>query len=238
VIKLTGQISVDWLDKVEPAFVDGNVDGVFMWIESGGGSVQEAQLLTHGLLALKSKYSKPLYIYTEYALMSGAYWAAMAADSIFAAPSAEVGSIGVWLKRVDETVRDSINGVTVYTFRSAELKTVGDPHVRMTLNEAWFLSIEVQRVYVEFLKVVYGRRFDNFARALFMGNKLFYSAEDSLGVREFLVGIASGRSYDAELAYSAGLIDGVGYFDEIVIQFVKKGWFVVNKAGSTVGLFR
>lgn len=235
--KFMGRISPTWAHELELTFSDANVSGVLMWIESGGGSVPDAKLLAHGLTMLREKYNKPFYVFTEYALMSGAYWAATVSDSIFAAPSAGVGSIGVWMRRVDVSRMDSLSGIDVYTIRSGELKTTGDPHVKMSPNEFIYLMQELQRVYVEFVSVVFQNRFEHLAQAIIPWKPTSFTVDDSSAVGHFLLQISDGEVYDAEIAQEAGLIDGVGYFDEIVAMFEGIGWFVVDSEGRPVGLF-
>jgi signal peptide peptidase SppA len=68
------------------------VDAIVLSIDSPGGQVGGiAELSNH----IKNKITKPVVAYVGDMAASAAYWVASAADSIIAAPTAEIGSIGV-----------------------------------------------------------------------------------------------------------------------------------------------
>jgi len=80
------------------------VDAIVLSIDSPGGQVGGiAELSNH----IRTKITKPVVAYVGDMAASAAYWVASAADSIIAAPTAEIGSIGVVFtmrRRQDNTI--------------------------------------------------------------------------------------------------------------------------------------
>ena len=80
------------------------VDSIVLHIDSPGGQVGGiAELANH----IREKITKPVVAYVGDMAASAAYWVASAADSIIAAPTAEIGSIGVVFtmrRRQDNTI--------------------------------------------------------------------------------------------------------------------------------------
>ena len=80
------------------------VDTIVLHIDSPGGQVGGiAELSNH----IRNKITKPVVAYVGDMAASAAYWVASAADSIIAAPTAEIGSIGVVFtmrRRQDNTI--------------------------------------------------------------------------------------------------------------------------------------
>lgn len=80
------------------------VDSIVLHIDSPGGQVGGiAELANH----IRERITKPVVAYVGDMAASAAYWVASAADSIVAAPTAEIGSIGVVFtmrRRQDDTI--------------------------------------------------------------------------------------------------------------------------------------
>lgn len=233
VYKFWGDIDADWAKQMEKGFQDKDVKAVLMWMDSPGGTIVEARLLAHNLNLLRVTYSKPLYVFSEYALYSGAYWAACYADSIFVAPSGGTGSIGVYSQRLDAHRADSASGMFYYTFRSGALKAIGDQHVPMTPQEFDYLFNRIKVLFNEFFNVVVNNRFNELEAAL-VGR---VPVVDTLAVLLHAGSLMDGRGFSAYEAKAYGLIDGVGYFDQLVAAFEQRGWEVVNRGGDRLTLF-
>jgi protease-4 len=231
--KFVGEITPTWAYDLENSFKDEKVAAVVMWIESGGGSVTNARLLAHNLQALRDFYHKKLYIYSERALFSGAYFAAVEADSIIVAPSGMVGSIGVILQRVDATGLDSALGLKVYTFVSGALKAVGDPHTKMSEIEFNHLSQRIKQIYLEFLSQVYSNRVGVFLRQTAINT----GTPDTAITKQMIVNMADGRIFSPYEAKVYGFVDGMDYFDDMVLKFKSRGCIVVYDNGEPIGLF-
>jgi protease-4 len=95
-IQTAGEInSDDALDLLTEAFRDNNSKGVILRLNSPGGSPVQSNQIYNGILRLKGKYNKKLYVVIDDICTSGCYYIAAAADNIYADKSSIIGSIGV-----------------------------------------------------------------------------------------------------------------------------------------------
>jgi len=228
IVKLTDEISRSWSIPLETAFKDSTCKVVIAWIESGGGGATETQILSHRIELLKEKYKKPFIVYTEEWNMSGAYWTSCEADKIIISPVAMIGSIGVYIQRLDRTAADSMQGVIYYTFRSGDLKDMGDDHIPMTLTEALFWEQMIQRCYRDFLNQVLTHRFASLSSAYTLN---YNAVADSNAVAQELIKIANGQPYFADRALALGLVDGIQWLDEIEKVYLDQK-FVIDTIGD------
>lgn len=238
VYKFIGDIDPEWAKQMEAGFKNPEVKAILMWIESGGGTITDAQLLTHNMRLLRTTYDKPLYVYSERALFSGAYYAAVEADEIILAPSGMAGSIGVRLQRVDATAFDSALGLKVYTFVTGIYKAAGDPHTEMTEAEAAYLQYLVNQAFQDFLNQVMSNRGPQFVWKAIENNGIVSNSE--LGIQlaqQMLKNFADGRIFNAATSEHYGFVDRVMFFDELVLKFKDQGCTVVYEDGTPVGLF-
>lgn len=102
---------------------DTAVRGILLVIDSPGGSVSGTGDLGDDVAAIKKK--KPVYAYIEDLGASAAYWVACQATRVYANPTAEVGSIGVFCVLEDSTGQQKADGVKLTVVSSAELKGAG-----------------------------------------------------------------------------------------------------------------
>ena len=80
--------------QIEEARQDRNVKAVIVQFDSPGGEVVASQTLYLELQNLRR--DMPVVGSIDSMAASGAYYAAMGADPIYAKPSSEVGNVGVW----------------------------------------------------------------------------------------------------------------------------------------------
>jgi signal peptide peptidase SppA len=219
VLKLEGDVSLDWTNKIEKEFKKSECISVIAWIESNGGDVAETKLTTHKISALIKKYNKSLLVYSEKGLYSGAYWVACTANKIVVAPSGETGSIGVFTLRVDETVSDSMSGVKYILIKSGKNKAMYFSHSKLTEEEKKILQNRVDELYHEFLQYVFDCRKNKLTQAYQEINN--QTKVNDIKVMNFLENISDGRTYSATNALWFGLIDNVMYFDELVYKIYK-----------------
>jgi len=105
VVRLTGTILPDSetasanaiMPLLRQAFRDKQAKAVIIEANSPGGSPVQAALINHEITRLKKKYQKPVYVTVQDLCASGCYYAAVAADRIYANENSIVGSIGVRL---------------------------------------------------------------------------------------------------------------------------------------------
>ena len=233
VVKVTGIIAQEWAIDLDQALSRENTKGVILWIESPGGSTTEAKLLSHYINALRYKYHKPIHIFSEYLLASGAYWVATYADSIFAAPTASVGSIGVYAVRGDRTAADSIAGIKLFFFSMGEYKLWGAPNLPPSERELQSIADGVFWAYIEFVTTVTYNRYDQFKA---ITDKACGCNADTTTVVTYVRSLAEGNLYGAPNAFTAGLIDGVLYFDQLCTKLREQGFTVRRPDGTVIDL--
>ena len=211
ILKVSGEVTVKWADSLEAICRRTSNPRIVLWIESGGGGVQETEVLTHRILNIKAKYNKTIIAYTERFLCSGAYWVACVADSLYSSPAAIVGSIGVYIVRLDITVYDSLLGGKYDVIKTGALKDAGDYHTKMTTEERAFWQAWVDKSYTRFINHIYSHRETQLSSAWLQMRK-------DPSPKAMLVRAADGRIYTAEEALTLGLVDRVLYMDDMIAQ--------------------
>lgn len=129
---------------------DPKIRYVVLYIHSPGGSVtgtpETAQRVAH------LRQTKEVHAYTSTLCCSAAYYIASQADVITAAPSAWVGSIGVYMALLDETRALEMEGLKVELIKAGRLKAMGASFKPVTDEERTFLQASVDRTWAEFKK--------------------------------------------------------------------------------------
>ncbi len=197
VVELNGEIfdSAPTVEQLEKYGKDSSVKAVVLRINSPGGSAAASQELYEAVNRLRTKRKKIVVASIASVGASGAYYAACAADKIYANSSALTGSIGVilqyysygdllkWAKMKDVVVK------------SGEFKDTGDPARDLTENERLYLQHLINDTY------------EQFVNAVAQGRKLSADAVKSL---------ADGRVYSGREAKSNKLIDEVGDLQDAI----------------------
>jgi protease-4 len=158
-------------EKLFEAATDPTVNGVILEINSPGGTIFGSRAIADGVKYFKQKSGKPVYAYIQGMGASGAYWAAAAADKIFADYGSDIGSIGVIMgpfKYYDTPVSESggvfgggvltQNGIETVYLSAGKSKDLGNPYRRMTPDEVRILQGQVNNEYDNFVRYVADRR--------------------------------------------------------------------------------
>ena len=85
------------VESREGKFKNNRVKGLILHVDSGGGTVVDADGIYQAIKEYKEQFGVPVYAFVDGMCASGAFYAACAADEIFATPSSLVGSVGVRL---------------------------------------------------------------------------------------------------------------------------------------------
>lgn len=93
----TEKIKSSLLDSQTGMLSGNRVKAILLYINTPGGTVDDADGIYRNLLDYKEKYQVPIYAYVDGMCASGGMYIASAADKIFAAPSSVIGSVGVIL---------------------------------------------------------------------------------------------------------------------------------------------
>ncbi len=106
--------------QLRSALTDENCSAIILHWRSGGGEQFGAQEFAR--LVASATAVKPVYSYTDTILASAAYYGASGATAIFAAPSALVGSVGVYRELMDPQRSMANAGIDYEVLRSGEHK--------------------------------------------------------------------------------------------------------------------
>jgi signal peptide peptidase SppA len=87
--------------RMDEALADPDVKAVVLDVDSPGGTISGVGELAADLRGMRGE--KPIVAHADYLVASAAYWIASQADEIIAAPSALIGSVGVYTMHVDQS---------------------------------------------------------------------------------------------------------------------------------------
>lgn len=188
---------VEQLNQVKE---DSTVKAVIIRVNSPGGSVVETDEIHNKIVEIQEEAEKPVYISMGTIAASGGYYIAAPAHKIYATPSTITGSLGAIIQGYNFAGLAEKFGVEVVTFKSGPYKDIMSSMREVTEEEKKILEELVNNSYNQFVKVI----------------------ADGRGMTESEVRkIADGRIYDGLQALELGLIDGHGYFED-VLEIVKK----------------
>jgi signal peptide peptidase SppA len=200
-----------WREELLELAADSTVDGIVIPVDSPGGSVYGTPEAADAVYSLRGV--KPVVALVNPLAASAAYWIASQAAHVVMAPSADAGSIGVWMAHWDESRFWDEMGVTVTLISAGKYKTEGN---------AWQpLSDEAKAAYQEDVD----RSYADFLAAVARGRKVDVATVK----RDF----GQGRVLDSEKALVAGMVDEVGLMDEAVAHLlgtIGKGTVAQGKA--------
>jgi protease-4 len=180
----------DWtMETIDALIEDKNNRGLYLWVDSPGGSVYESDALYLKLMEYKEQTKRPVYAYMGQMAASGGYYVAAASDEIYANRNTWTGSIGVTLGTLfDVSAFLEEHGIRTDTITSGRNKAMGSYYTP--------LSDEQKAIYQGLVDEAY----DRFVAIVAEGREL---------PEEDVRALADGRLYTAAQALDAGLIDGI-----------------------------
>lgn len=182
------------LDTLDNLIADDHNKGLLLHIDSPGGAVYQIDELYLKLMHYKEETGRPVYAAVESYAASGGYYAACAADEIYANRNSITGSIGVIMgEYVDLSEFLDKLGVKVDYITSGPNKSMGNNYKPMTDEQRAIYQSICDEYYGRFLAIV----------------------ADSRGMDvETVRPLADGRVYTATQAMNAGLIDGIEPYED------------------------
>lgn len=177
---------------------DPSVRGIVLDIDSPGGSVFGVTEL--GDQIYQARAQKPVYAIANSVAASAAYWLGSQASQLFVTPSGEVGSIGVFAAHEDYSKALEAKGVKRTLISAGPYKTEGNSGEPLSDDARAFIQSRIDDYYGQFVRAVARGRGTNVA-----------------AVRE---GYGGGRTLGAKDAASAGMVDGVATFDDVVRKLI------------------
>jgi len=175
------------------------VGAAILDIDSPGGTVAGLSEVADAVNAVKA--TKPIYAVANPEAASAAYHIASQATKLFATPSGEVGSIGVWAAHQDVSAMLEQAGVKVSIISAGKYKTEGNPFEPLSDDAREEIQRNVDMHYDRFLGAVASGR----------------------GVNKSVVReqFGQGRMIEADRAKELGMIDGIATMGEVVGGLVK-----------------
>jgi protease IV len=182
-------------EELQKAEKDDRVRALIVRINSPGGTITASDVLYHELLAFKERRRVPVIAAIMDVGASGGYYAALAADTIVANPTTVTGSIGVVMVTVNAQGLLEKIGVAPLAIKSGPMKDAGSPFRSLTESE--------RAVFQSIIDEMYGRFVGLIVKARKMPEDRVRAAAD-------------GRVYTAEQALRLGLVDRIGYLEDVV----------------------
>jgi len=170
------------------------VQAIVLDIDSPGGSVLGASEFARRVMAARTK--KPIIASANYQMCSAAYWLGACATEVVAAPSAVLGSIGVFTIHEDLSKALEDAGVKLTYISAGKYKVDGVDGQPLTETAAGRLQTQVDAHYARFIgDVAKGRGLTDAA------------------VRD---GYGQGACVNADEALALGMIDRIETLDETI----------------------
>jgi len=187
----------DTLSAIGAAESDPYIKGIFTPINTGGGAPVTSEFIAHALLKTKL----PVAALIADVGASGGYLIATAADTIFASALSDVGSIGLTMSYLDETEKNTKEGMKYVTLSSAKYKDSGDPDKTLTAEERRLFERDLQENHKELVRQIAENR--------------------KLPVEE-VEKMADGSTMTGSSAVEHKLIDGIGDKESVRVWFANK----------------
>lgn len=182
-------------ELIDHAVETETIAGLLVDIDSPGGAVDPSDVIYQRLRRYSAETGKPVIARMNGLAASGGYYVAMGASRILAHPTCLTGSIGVIIQ--------SWNAAGLFDKLGVELVTLTSGPNKDLLNPGKPMSKEHQAIVQGIVDDAYA----SFVSAVAAGRSL-----DSSRVRA----LADGRIYTARQALALGLVDAVGYEEELL----------------------
>jgi protease-4 len=185
---------------LKAAFEDTGAQAVVIRINSPGGSPVQAGIINDEIRRLKVKHAKKVYAVVEESCASGAYYVAVAADSIYVDKASIVGSIGVLMDGFGFTGTMEKLGVERRLLTAGSNKGMLDPFSPVSESQRGYVQAMLDQIHQQFIAVVRQGR-----------GKRLKEGPDTF----------SGLFWNGEQAVQLGLADGFGNLDYVAREVVK-----------------
>mgnify|MGYP003972618863 CR=1 FL=1 len=129
---------------------DDNVKGLILRINSPGGTVGASQEIYHAIKKIKDEKNIPIVAQIGDVGASGAYYAALGADTIFSNPGSLVGSIGVIIGNVSIDEFAQKYGLDYNVYKSGAYKDILSMWRESSKQEKELLQNLVDNVFEQF----------------------------------------------------------------------------------------
>lgn len=184
-------------EEMQMASADQDISGMVVRINTPGGVVSASDAIYNEIKRYREASGVPVYSSIVGIGTSGGYYAASATDRIFAQPTAVTGSIGVIAVNLEFSGLMEKLGVSDKTYRSGAMKGMLSPFRPDTPQERKVMQRIMDSMHKRFVDVVAEGR------------------KGSLSMEQ-VEALADGRPFMADEALKKGLIDEIGYPEDVV----------------------
>lgn len=148
------------LPSLQEAFADHDAQGVILDINSGGGTPVQSAIIHDAIIYFKNKYHKKVIAVGEDFLASGAYYIAVAADTIYVNPNTITGSVGAIMKSFGFSELIKKLGIERRVYMSGTAKDRFDPFLPNNINDTQKAQAMLASVQHNFQQAVIAARGD------------------------------------------------------------------------------
>jgi signal peptide peptidase SppA len=201
---------------IRSAAMDPAISAIVLDVDSPGGTVQGVQELADVIYGARAQ--KPVAAVANSCAASAAYWVASQAGELYAAPGAEVGSIGVYTMHADVSEALKQDGVAVSLVSAGKYKTETTPYGPLGADARANIQNTVDQYY------------DAFVRAVARGR-----GASAKVVRD---GMGQGRMLLPDAARTERMIDGVATLGQVVAKMLDRSQRTAGSANSSGGSAR
>lgn len=187
------------------AFKDKKAAGIIIDIDSPGGTPVQASIIHDAIIRLKNKYHKKVIVVGEDFLTSGAYFVAVAADSIYVNPNTLAGSIGVVMKGFGFVDIMQKAGIERRVYTAGTQKDRLDPFLPQNPDD------------LKKIQDVMGEVHQNFVSAVMEGRKGKLKGDPDV--------LFNGDFWSGTGALKLGLVDGLGNLIDVMDKEFKTSHF-------------
>ena len=192
-----GGTSTDQLGAVfSAAMRNDQIGGVLLDVDSPGGTIPGVEELSAKIHAARG--TKPIVAISNSLNASAAYWISSAAERVFAAPSSDTGSIGVWTAHHDWSKADEMAGIATTIIQAGRFKTEANPWQPLDEEARLHMQARVDQHYADFLGAVARNR--------------------GISVGKVKKDFGEGRTLLAKDAAEAGMVDRIVTKDKLLSE--------------------
>jgi len=199
-----GGVCVDHLQMAMEHVAEHNPRALALHLNSPGGTVTGVPETAAAIRDFADSVA-PVHAYTDTMACSAAYYLASAADTIHAAASADIGSIGVYCAVLDSSAAYADMGLTMHLIASGKFKGQGMRGVPVSEEFLASLRADVAAQADRFFGQVIGRRGDAIERE---AARRSAAAGYEISREAWAASIMQGQSWTVADAPEA-LIDGI-----------------------------
>lgn len=128
---------------------DSHIRTVVIYLDTPGGCGIGLLETSENIADLRAS-GKRVIAYSEMLCASAGYWIASSCEKIFAAPSAQLGSINAYIAAIDSSRAWEMQGLELKLFRGGDLKALGHPGKEWTAEEEEHLDQRAKQCAAQF----------------------------------------------------------------------------------------